>query len=434
MKKLLIKEIFVYAAGNLFFVIANLLLTPFLTRNFSLSQYGAIELIYTSVLIVAICANLGLDSALLRFYYDQKQEKRALVTSTFALSFLSTALFCLCAILFFNVFKGFIFRTAEELRALLFGLLSVPFIACLKNQLILLRAQRKVLVFALLSACYITLTLVLTVLFVKYTSLGISSFFAATLISQVLVSLAGLIYLRQNFSWPLMSLGLKGKLLSYSMPLLIPALIGTFLASINKYFLSSFKDLSAVGIYAIGVKVSAILSLLGMSFRQAWIPYAFSIMDNAQAGQRYNRVFRLFIVIFFVLACLVTIFSRQIILLLSSESYLAARLIVGYFCLGVIFANLSGNFFNLGILMKKKTAYSSWAYLAGFLVNIILAFTLVPRYFIVGAALAALSGYFVTAMLLLIFSNRVYKIGYDLRLLFGLLGGYLVFLNVWSRF
>ena len=66
------KETFIYGIGNSMFILIPLVLTPFLTRNFTLSQYGTIDLIYTTVLIIALISNFNLDSALLSFYYDEK--------------------------------------------------------------------------------------------------------------------------------------------------------------------------------------------------------------------------------------------------------------------------------------------------------------------------------------------------------------------------
>ncbi len=430
-KKSLAKEIVIYGIGNVLFAVAQLLITLLLTRYFSLYKYGAIDLIYTTILIISLCANLGLDSALLRFYYDSNHKKGVLATSILAISVISALAFCLITFLFFVFFKGFMFRTVEEKEALFIALLSVPFMVCLMNQFMLLRLERKAGVFLLLSVVYVLLTPFLTAFFMQFSYLGIRSFFIALLISHATVSGVGFLCLRKNFSLSLLSLDIKSQLLLYSLPLLIPALLGTFLGSINKYILQFYKGLAAVGIYGIGIKIGSILGLIGMSFRQAWIPYAFSIMDKGEAKRKYNLGFRIFITVLFALAFLVVLFSKQIILLVSSPKYLAAQAVIGYICLGVIFINLAGNFFNFGLLIKKRTFYSFLSYIIGLFINVILAIILVPRFSFVGASVSMLFGYFTTAILLLYFSETMHKIQYDLKFLFGLLFIYSLFLIIW---
>lgn len=416
-KKSLFRDIFTYGTGNFLFALVNLLLTPFLTRNYSISQYGAIDLIYTTILIISLSSNLGLDSSLIRFYFDDTLKKQAVVTTVFVSSFFSSLLFCLASLLFFIFWGNSIFKTSEELNTLFVALLCVPFMVCLSNEFILLRAQRKSLAFAILSFATILLTLLLTVVFVKFTGFGLKSFFLAVCLSQGTAALAGLYYLRGNFSRSSISLKLNARLFSFGAPLLVPALFGTFMAPINKYFLQHYQGLSNVAIFSIGIKISSIISFMGMSFRQAWIPYAFSIMKDEDAKRKFNRVFRLFISAVFVFSVAIILLGKTIILFLSSSVYLEAYSILSYLCLAVIFTNLAGNFFNFGLLIEKKTVYSMSAYIIGFIVNIILVIWLVPNFSITGAAVAVMASNFTIAGLLLVFSNKFYRINYDLKLL-----------------
>lgn len=423
-----IKEIFIYGIGNMIFLLVPIVITPFLTRVFTVNQYGAIDLIYTTVLIISMIATLCLDTALLRFYYDDKDKKEIIITSVFMFSFISSLVFCMLSFLFFITFKGAIFKTPEEINALFIALLSIPFTVILTNELMLLRIQRKAFIFVLLSTSNLVISLPLIIFLVKYTTLGIRAVFVATGISQSMLSLIGIFYLRKNFTFSSISLNINKKMLFYSIPLLVPSLVGTFLGNINKYFLQFYHGLSSVAIYGVGLKISMVIGLVVMSFRQAWIPYAFSIMDKEGSREKYNFVFKGFLTLLFILAMLTIIFAKQLILIISNKNYLDAKSVIGYICLGTIFINLSGNFFNLGIHAKKNTVYSLFSYIAGFLINIILAIILVPKYSIIGAGLAMVGGHFVIAMLLFYFSNKVYKIHYDLKLLFAVIALYLFFL------
>jgi len=422
----------IYGTGNILLAFVPLALTPFLTHYFSVHQFGTIDLIYTTVLIISMIANLSLDAALLRFYYEKEYSKEIVTTSVFIYSLISSILISFTSFLFFYYSSGAIFKTQEAFRALTIGLSSIPFTVLLTNELILLRAQEKALSFICASIANLVFMFFLTVFFTKFTPYGISSFFLANLISQALTSSVLFFYLKKNFVFTFSTHGnLKNKIFLYSIPLLIPSLLGTFIGSINKYFLQFYHDSSAVAIYSIGLKVSMILGLIGLSFRQAWLPYAFSISDNENAQKKYNQMFKVFLFIFFTVGALIIVFAKPLILLISNKDYLSAKGILGYLCLSSILINLSGSFFNLGILIKKKTSYLLLAYLLGIFVNLVLNFILVPRYSIIGAGISLVSGHFLITMLLFYFSRRIYKSTYELRFLFGFIALFIVFLFIW---
>lgn len=413
----LLKETLTYGLGNAFLSLTPIVITPFLTRAFSVAEYGAIDLIYTTVLIIATFASLGLDTALMRFYFDEEARKEELAAFIFMACLASGIIFTGLTFVFFKVFKGFLFSSAKELDAFFTGLLAVPFIVCLNNQLVLLRAQRRAHLFVFISTVNLILTPALTILFEQYLRLGLKSYFIALLISQFISVILALSTLKRSISFKALSGLDKRKVFVFSLPLLIPLVLGAYLGGINKYFLQFYHGLSSVAIFGIGLKITMIIGFFGMSFRQAWFSYAFSKIGSADAEEKYKSAFSGFITVLFLVAFLVIIFAKPVILVISSREYLDARQILPYVCLGTIIVNLSGSFFNLGLHIKKRTGYSLAAYIIGFLVNITAAYLFVPRYSVIGAGISLLLGHISIAMLLLYFSNRLYPVKYNLKLL-----------------
>jgi len=429
----LLKETFVYGLGNVFMALTPIIVTPFLTRAFSLTQYGAIDLIYTTVLIIATFAGLGLDAALLRFYYDGESGRSLMVTFVFVACAVSSVIFTVLTILFFIIFKGLLFIDPQELHAFFIGLLAIPFIVCLSNQLILLRAQRKAHVFVLISTVNLVLIPVLTIVFQKYLHLGLKSYFVALVTSQLISVLLGAGTLKDSFSFEALPSGFKNKIFVFSLPLLIPMVLGGFLGGVNKYFLQFYHGLSQVAIFSIGLKITMVIGFFGMSFRQAWFSYALSKMDSPDAKEKYKTAFNIFVTVLFAVAFLVIILAKPLILILSGIEYLDARFILAYVCLGTILINLSGSFFNLGLYIKKHTLYSMFAYILGFMVNILTAFMLVPRYSLLGASVSLLLGHITIAALLLYFSNKFYPVRFNLGLLAAYAVLFLIFAQTWGN-
>jgi len=208
-------------------------------------------------------------------------------------------------------------------------------------------------------------------------------------------------------------------MLSFSLPLIIPGLVASFLLTMNKYFLQYYHGFESVAIFGIGAKFSMAVAFIAIPFRQAWLPYAFSIMNNddSKAKEKFRFVYKIFIIIIFGVVFSTLFFSKIIVLIISNENYLNAVSILGFICLGGIMANLCGNFFSFGIYNIKKTSFSLVAYCCGLIINMTLLIILVPKYSIVGAGISFLSAHSLIAMLLYYFSNKFYKVNYDLILL-----------------
>jgi len=410
-------------------------LLPLLTKTFTPAQYGFIELVSVTILIISSLSGFNLDSSILRFFHEENAERKKIIISTIIIgSTLSSAIFSVLLIASLRYLPACLFTLSDSMSPLYIALISMPFMVFVTNILAVLMIQQKSVQYTFFSLFKVISVFILTFILIKVYDFGIAGVFLANLIVYVILSVVGMFYLvYRNFFRFVFSLVDFKKILFYSSPLILSSLSWILLGNINKYFLRFLDGPESVGIYSVGLEICMVLGVLGAAFRQAWIPYAFSITKDSDNASIYSGMFKKFITVFFIAAIMIAVFAKPAILILSSQKYLPASLIMGYMAVGILFVNLSGSFFNLGVLIKKKTGLSAVAYFLGVVVNVALNLLLIPRYSILGATLALLFGYLVTAGLLLYFSNRVYKISYDLKLLFYLLILYLAFIFTWNR-
>lgn len=424
-----IRETIIYGFGNISNSAVYLVLLPLLTKTFSPGEYGLMELISVTILIIATVAGLGLDTAILRFFHEEEEvlRKKIISSTIMVASLISALVIAALSLLFFSLVEVGIFSQAKS--SLFLALADIPAVVFIANIQALLRIRKKALWFSTIAFSRILLTFVFTFMMIKFFSLGIASLFISIFIVDGSLSAISFFSLR-NYCSLRFSIPVFKKTFSYSLPLIFSSLIIVLLANVNKYFLRQFHGFQAVGIYAVGQKICMALGIAGMSFRQAWIPHAFSIINQDDSRLVYKNTFRGFVLVFFSCAALLVLASPWLIPIISSEAYLGATVVVGYVCAGIILINISGSFFNLGIHIKQKTKFSFIAYAAGLAVNILLNILLIPKFSILGAGLALFAGYFVTAGILLYFSERLYRISYDLRLFFIILSVYLLFVSI----
>ena len=74
--KFLLNDAFVYGMGGSLNQLLALFTFPLLARHFGVEQFGVIDLLNTSVVLVVTFLVFGQDSAVARFFYDDDNSSR----------------------------------------------------------------------------------------------------------------------------------------------------------------------------------------------------------------------------------------------------------------------------------------------------------------------------------------------------------------------
>jgi O-antigen/teichoic acid export membrane protein len=143
----------------------------------------------------------------------------------------------------------------------------------------------------------------------------------------------------------------------------------------------------------------------------AWGPFAFSILHHDDSKQVYSRVLTMYAFWGCWFACILSLFSPQLLGWLARPLYASAAssvpwLAFGYLAIGAAFIAA------LGSTIVKKSLPVALSIFAGAAVNTALNFILIPRYGKDGAAAATLLAYTTSAVLLFVQSQKLYLIPY----------------------
>ena len=76
------------------------------------------------------------------------------------------------------------------------------------------------------------------------------------------------------------SKAILSRLLRFGIPLLPEGVLSFLVGNINKAILLYFGSMAEVGLLAVTGRFRLAMGLLIMSFRQAWFPFAFSVMHD----------------------------------------------------------------------------------------------------------------------------------------------------------
>lgn len=193
------------------------------------------------------------------------------------------------------------------------------------------------------------------------------------------------------------SLNIAQDVLKGSYPFIFAAILTTVYGQADKLMIKSFIDSEAVALYSVSALLAGALSMIPNSLIEAFRP---DIMEYKLSNEiMYRKRFRqLYAIIFWASMCygiIVTIFAKQIILILYGEKYIGAvsslSLIVWYSAFSYF-----GAVNNMYMVAEKKSKWVQITTLCGAVGNIILNAAMIPVWGIVGAAIATLITQFFT--------------------------------------
>ena len=366
---------------------AALLIIPILTHNLSPDQYGSFELIVGLSAITSTIVSLSLESFVARQWDESKDVafRTRLLSSTIIFATTFAILIIGVTFLLKTFFSEALFGTDAYSWIILFIILHGAFGALLVLPMIALRMQRKLkwylVLIAIQSGSYLCSVFYLR----HHENISVENISKAMLLSVFLAFLLGLYSTRQYLAI-IFHLPLIKKALRYSLPLLPAVAITWVNGQVDKYALLHFIDIKTVGEFALVMKLSSVLTMVVVVFRQTWMPYCFKLAKRPDNGEKQFKKVMFTYYMLGLLACLILVLlSRPIFSLIAPEEYEVNLCALPVLLLAALVYG-SASIANVGMLISGKTEWNSYAAIVVVLVNISLTCFLVPVWGVVGAA------------------------------------------------
>jgi O-antigen/teichoic acid export membrane protein len=392
----------------------NFFLLPIYTRILTPADYGVIDLlrVYESIALLFVALEIG--QGLGRHFMDESDP--GLRKSYFSTAFIFTVI---CFSLFFGISMIF----SQELSKLIIGIessvtnfkLGVTFIS-LNGILLISNTQFR---YELRSKEYVIVSLV--------TFLSISSFsiifayllqwrLSGMLLAIVLGNLSGLLtavwLLRESISLDF-NLRLLKKMLIFSAPL-VPSGMAIFVSGyIDRIMIKNFLSLNEVGLYGMGFRVSAIVSLLLVGFNRALSPLIISNYRKSETPADIAKIFRWFVGLGLLFFMGLSLFAGEILYLFTTPQYYDAKNIVIFLVPAILFSQMY--MFTPGAGITKKTHYTMWISFFSAILNTTLNYFMIPKLGYSGAALATLLSHGIIFIIKVNVSQLLYRIPYEWR-------------------
>lgn len=409
----------IYLLGSLLARAVSFIMLPIYTRCLTPSDYGVIELLSMVIDLVGLLLSLRIGQSIYRYYYkyEREEDRNQVLFSSYVTTLASSVLGMACVLVFADQLASAVFGNGVHMTGLLrLFSLSMLFQGLVETPMVMMRAQQRPWLYLVASITKLLMMLGLNIYFVVFRQMHVEGVIYSALISGAVMSLILGVYLIRNtgicFSLP------KAKeMMGFSLPFMAVGALSFYINFGDRYFLRLFSGgLDQVGVYSLGYKFGFLLTFIaGDPFFNVWDSEKFRIYkENENPPVVYQRVLLLYAAILVLVAVGLSLFGRNVIMIMANRDYWGAAELIPVVCLAYG-CNCITSYGNIGILVKEKTIEFIYGSILAAVIVTAGYLLLIPRFGAMGAAWATLLA-FASRMVWVVVRSRKY---YDMQLDWG---------------
>jgi O-antigen/teichoic acid export membrane protein len=411
----LVKHSAIYGVGGFVQRALAVLLLPIYLRYLSPSDYGAIETLVALSLIIFTLLRAAIQNSFFRFYFDSDDPAyRARIVRT---SFWSTMVAATAALagglLLAEPISVGLFGTDDHVNLVRAAFLGLWATMNYDQLTALFRVEERSISFSVASVANVLLTIAITILLVVVYEQGPIGVIIGNFSGTLAVWAVLLAYRRFQLGLEF-DTALFRRMLAFGWPF-VPSAVALAAIDFNdRFFLVKLEGTDDVGVYALGVRIAAVLVFFLWAFRLAWPAFAYSITDDDEARRTYGYVLTYVVAAGVWVATGLSVLAPWLVQLLGPPEYEDAARVVAPLCFAAV---AFGAYVVVVISIGRARRMASNFVITGTaaVLNVVLNIVLIPPYGIRGAAMATLSAYVAMFAGMAWKAQRVFPVPYQWR-------------------
>jgi O-antigen/teichoic acid export membrane protein len=405
-----------------------ILTLPIFSRILTVEEFGVFALSQVYAIFINGISNFGLTIGYERNFFENKEKiKRAgLLFSTLLFVISTFAFFAILTFIFKEPLSKLIIGSEKYSYILFWSYCSTGMTSLKAFFLIYLKNTENAKAHVWYTIDENLIGVVLSLFMVAYLKLGVIGLIWGPLIASALVFVVlSIRFLRELplvFNKQLLKESLK-----ISLPLTPRIFFGVIGNQFDKYMIGLLSSVGGAGIYNLGQKIANIVFTFMTAVQNVFAPQVYKRMfemDKEAGGRSIGAYLTPFIYISISGALIVSLFSEEIIILLTPKSYHDAIEIVSI--LSMLFATY---FFGKQpqLIYAKKTSITSWLTLVGIALNILINIPFIYLWGMLGAAYGTLLAGLISGSISFVISQRFYEIKWEYSKIITIYLSYFVF-------
>lgn len=398
-KKLFTNSI-LFGIGNLGSKLISVILVPLYTFYLKPEEYGLVDLINTTVMILIPIVSASMAEVALRFTMDsEKYGRDSVITNVLTIFIIGYIMFLFCypILSYFNIFSGYL--------SYLYLLTGIQILQGIGSQF--LRGIGKIKEFAVNGILTTFLVGILNILFIVKFRLGVegylSSLVIAYFVSVVYIFITSKLWIYID-PYQVSKKYIK-TFLKYAIPLIPNTLMWWLINGSSRFMIGYFIGVSANGLFAVASKVPSLINIVTQVFSQAWQLAAIEEYDSDNKKVFYETVFNIYYKILFLSISGILVFLKPLFQVIVDASYYNGWRPVPFLLLGTVFSALAGFLGQIYIASMKTTGVFKTSIYAG-ISSLLSGLILIPIMGNIGAGISSLISFFILFMVRYLDANK----------------------------
>ncbi|MBN1896573.1 MAG: oligosaccharide flippase family protein [Candidatus Aenigmarchaeota archaeon] len=417
--KTLAKGAGIVLAGLILSKIFTLIYRVFIAQFYGPTDYGIFSLGIAVLSLFAMTSLIGLQSGVVRFvshYRSKKDNERVKGTIISSLKItlpLSIAMSIILALL--SEFIGLtVFHETELVNVLMILSISIPFTTLMTILMSAFIGFKKADYRVYTENISLNSFKLLLILLFGIAGLGISGIAWAWTIATIMTFIVTVLLIRKlypDIKSSLKSVEIKSELFKYSAPLLFTGTMGFIILWTDTIMIGIFMEASDVGIYNAAMPIGQILFMTANAIIALFLPVITELYSKnkiKKINNLYKTVSRWTLYVNLPIFLVLVFFSRQVLSIMFGPEYTSGYIVLVILSVGFMIKKTFPVIETLQ--MAKKTKNVMYAIASGTAANVILNIMLIPAMGINGAALASMSTYTISTLMMLFYTRKFVKI------------------------
>ena len=413
--KKLLKHTTIYGMGNVLGKMVGFSMIPFYTHYLTTADYGTLELLDLSLSLTSLVLTMWMNASVIRHYYecdDERSRSEVIGTVGATAAFLGVAVAVL-GIWFARPLSSLILKTPVFYTYIRLIALSFFFSCITAVNWSYLRAKQRSTFVVSMDLLKLVLTLGLNIYYIAYLKVGLIGVLYSSLITGALLAVILTANTLRHIR-PHLSLEKLKTVLAFGAPLVITSVAAFAINFSDRFFLQHFSTVSEVGIYALGYKFGFMLSfLIVQPFDSIWSARMYEVAKQGDAGDAMSRIYTYYSLLLIGTALAMSLVIKEVIAVISPDSFHAAYKIVPIIALAYVFQGLN-RYFISGMYIAKRTVSLGVISAITAIANLVLNYFLIGRYGMMGAAVSTAASFLFMTGLSYLVAQKVYPVPYSL--------------------
>lgn len=414
-----IKELFnhgfIYGLTSSFQSALGFVLLPILTDYYTPEEFG----IYSIILLVSTLASaffyFGATSALARFYFDEDSDlyKKQIVSSALFITLIGAFTLISVSIIFGNYLSVLLFDSTIYYLHIVLACCGTAFTFLLNLMTLLLRYQKRSRFFMKITIFGVLLNFLITYILLSALSYGLLAPLYGTLVSSMLCFFLILANQIRNLTI-ILQFTLIRKILNFGLQSSLAGFLFYLLDYIDRLILKDLVPMSDVGIYSLGAKIAAFISIiLIVPFSLVWAPMRMEYARNKNNNSFTVKVLSYLSILGFIIISISSLFAEELMsVVFDNKEYSDAAKVFPIIMLALLFLGFQ-NIVDFGIYLHEKIFFYSIISLISLIFNVTMNYWLIPHFGYIASAYNTLFTYFISTLLVYLISSRYHKIRYE---------------------